>query len=272
MMKADGIQEHQIEFVVGSEMGDKVRHKIEKLQKESAGVELQWQHYIKTGRVPCEQAFEMTEEALDAIGVLWCAVQLTAANLLAAREAQAQNSGLIIDNAQCESERTISSLAEALKRFQESDLVNYLPDFPAKIMQHACNLPIAATDPNAANIHATNLANSAANGSSVLPGSPSLQRMIGYLIVLGESATNEEAKAEANACLDEQLFPLYDHLRAAATRIIVPRILDDVAAYNIVTATKLSEPGAAAAIEEIEAHHLLILMAWPAGQLQTPEY
>ena len=213
----------------------KVRQKIEKIQLETALVMQQHAECVgNSNGLPPAVLAEVTEEMHDGIGVLFTAVrELTArrAGLMAAggTAGGAEHDGGVNDallSINAELQRNTANLKTAIARCREWGLP--LPTDLVAISDTAIEaLPLAATDPNADAIHAERRAQHTGS-EPFLAGSPSMQRIIGGLVVLA----NVDGKAATIARLEGTLLPLYEARRVIATRQIVPLLLDDEAAYD----------------------------------------
>ena len=206
----------------------RVRAKIAKVEAEGPAVAAQYEHFRATGELPAEQAAAVTEEMLDGIGVLGCVVAELKARKIAGLGATTVG-GMYANGAFSAADEAAlahndTALRAALRKFRALGLV-VPPALAAATADQTRALPLAATDPAAVAIHRRRK-----EVPGALPGTPSLQRVIGGLLVLADAAPDGPAKLALNTRLVDELLPLYEDRRATATETTVAAILADVEA------------------------------------------
>ena len=231
----------------------RVRAKVAKVEAEGPAVAAQHERLRATGELPAEQAAAVAEEMLDGIGVLGCVVAELKARktagvgsflgklhepLDAAFFGAADEAALAHDDA---------ALVAALCKFRALGLV-VPPALAAATADQARALPLAATDPAAAAVHRRRK-----EAPGALPGTPSLQRVVGGLLVLADAAPDGPAKLAPNARLVDELLPLHEERRATATEATVAAVLADVKAHGAEAAAQTAVPGAADAVKQMDA-------------------
>ena len=236
-------------LLASTTISDVVHRKITKIKAETEPINQQWAYFVANGSLPPEQAAELAEELLDAIGVLYCSVADLKRRKIATIAASPTTKWGDTEAVATVNEalkRDTESLRVALLKFREWGLT--LPTSLAAAATAAlAELPIAATDPKAKAIHAARAVDS-------IPGKPSLQQAIGAMAVAADVAEDGGPEQLAlTARLADELIPLYADRRATATEMIVPAILEDVDVYDAEVKLRLGDAGAREAIAEIDA-------------------
>ena len=237
-------------LLASTTISDVVRRKITKIKAESETIKQQWAHFLAKGSLPPEQAAELAEELLDAIGVLYCSVADLKSRKIAAIAAEANGGGYALPvgheyEGQHALERDSESLRVALLKFREWGLIPPT-SLTAAAAAALAQLPIAATDPKAETIHAAHAVGS-------IPGKPSLQRAIGAMAAAADAAVDGDPEKLAHMTrLADELIPLYTDRRATATEQIVPAILEDVEVYGAEVKLRMGDVGAREAVTEID--------------------